>query len=530
MAEKRIDITARGVNSNVTTKEKVTSVSIKQIAANIVKNKQYNTSVPNTRLRVTLTGFGEEAIPNDGSFKRFSNQINQTDFFLKTLFKGFEEPQQITDLFNTVIAYKRIFNEDLNPTNLVSKEIYKIFANELNIDQFSTADIVVFSNLKLFTEVLLLGDLPVYTLNKVLLHNTTNTDITVYTTGKNVLEDQSSIDLFNRVVNYNRIFNDFSSCTDDFCEICPDDDQIATFTKVVKDFPQASDLFLRSYTKPVLEIQSVTDTDPLFAIAVNKVEIKSAIDSDYKGVFTKRLSNEFSFSDFSFRAPQKVIQENLFNSELIVKDLSLPKLEEINNQSLTEILITKPFTSSTNNADRISFTWDAFINLFSASGTSSQELAIFDILPFYNDIGLSIESLSNSLSKPLFSETSNQDDLTFENSFVRIFNNESNTIDNGQIFDFNKSLIDQGIYSEVLSFDTSTVYSDLGLSTEQIANNPFKLLSSERIALEEFSAFKFTNRILEEEVQNSDSGLINNQSYFAEAYTTPGYVGSNTTF
>jgi hypothetical protein len=517
MAEKRIDITARGVNSNVTTKEKVTSVSIKQIAANIVKNKQYNTSVPNTRLKVTLTGFGEEAIPNDSKFKRLSEQINQTDFFLKALFKSFEESQQAIDLFNIVVSYKRVFNETLTFTNLISKEIDKVFADNLNIEQ-----VIVFNSFKLFSEVLLSEDLSAYSLNKSLLHNTTNADITVYTTGKNVLENQSSVDLFNRVVNYNRIFNDFSSCTDD--------DQIATFTKVIKDFPQASDLFVRSYTKPFLETQSVTDTDPLFTITVNKVEIKSAIDSDYKVIFTKRLSNEFSFSDFSFRSLQKVIQENLFNSELIVKDLNLSKLEEINNQSLTEILITKPFTSSTNNADETILEWNSFVNLFSNVDTSSQEFTIFDIFPFYNDTGLSIESMSGNFLKPLFSETSNQDDLTFENSFIRIFDNESTIIDSGQIIDFNKSLIDQGIYSEVLSFDTSTVYSNLGLSTEQIANNPFKLLFSERIALEEISTFIFTNRILEDEVQNSDSGLINNQSYFAEAYIEPGYVGSNTTF
>jgi hypothetical protein len=529
MAEKRIDITARGVNSNVTTKEKVTSVSIKQIAANVVKNKQYNTSVPDTRLKVTLTGFGEEAIPNDSNFRRFSDTINQTDFFLKTLIKGFQEPQRVTDLFNTLINYKRVFNENLNSASLITKEIYKAFSDELNIDQFNTADIVAFTNLKLFTDVLLSGDLPVYSLNKILLHSTTNSDDTVYTTGKNVLEDQSSADLFNRVVNYNRLFDDFSSCTDDFCEICPDDDQTATFTKVVKDFPVVSELFVRSYIKPVLEVRFATDTDPLFAIAVNKVETKLASDSDYQAVFTKRLSNEFSFSDFSFRAPQKVIQENLFSSEVFIKDLSLPKLEEINNQSLTEILITKPFTSDTSNADKITFKWDSFINLFSDSGTSSQEFTIFDISSVYNDVGLSTEVISGNFSKPLFSETSNQDDLSFENNFIRIFDNASNTIDNGHVINFSKELIDQGIYNEILSFNTSTVYSDIELSTEEISNKPFKLLFSERFALEEFSAFKFTNRILEEQIQNSDSGLINIQNYFAEAYIEPGYVGSNTT-
>jgi len=449
MAEKRIDITAKGVNSDVTTKEKVTSVSIKQIAADIVKNKQYNTSVPNTRLKVTLTGFGEEVIPNDSNFKRLSDQINQTDFFLKALFKGFEEPQQATDLFNIVASYKRVFNEALISSNLISKEINKVFADNLNIEQ-----LIVFNSFKLFNETLISEELSVYSLNKLLLHNTTNADITVYTTGKNVLEDQSSIDLFSRVVNYNRIFNDFSSCTDDFCEVCPDDDQVATFTKVVKDFPEASDLFVRSYTKPFLETQSITDTDPLFAIGVNKVELKSAIDNGHQSVFTKRLSSEFSYSDFIFRSPQKVIQENLFNLDLIAKNLNLSKLEEVNSQ----------------------------------------------------------------------------DDFTFESSFIRIFDNESNTIDSNQIIDFNKILTDQGIYSEAISLSPSSIYNDLGLSTEQITNNPSKLLLSEKFALEEISTFIFTNRILEDEAQNSDSGLINNQSYFAEAYTTPGYVGSNTTF
>jgi hypothetical protein len=506
MAEKIINITARGVNSNVTTKEKITSV-------------------PNTRLKVTLTGFGEEVVPNDSNFKRLSDQFSQSDFFLKVLFKGIKEPQQAIDLFNTVVSYKRVFNEALISPNLILKKIDKVFADNLSIEQF-----IVLNSFKLFNEELLSEDLSVYSLNKPLLNNITNADITLYTTGKNILENQSSIDLFNRVVNYNRIFNDFSSCTDDFCEICPDDDQVATFTKVVKDFSQASDLFVRSYTKPFSEIQSVIDTDPLFTIGVNKVELKSAIDNGHQSVFTKRLNNEFSFSDFSFRGPQKVIQESLFNSDLTIKDLNLSKIEEINNQSLTEILTTKPFTSSTINADETNLEWNSFVSLFSNIDTSSQEFTIFNMLPFYDDTGLSIESISNNLLKSLLSETSNQDNLNFENSFVRIFDNESNTIDSDQIINFNKSLIDQSIYSELVSLGPSNIYNDLGLSIEQSTNNPFKLLLSEKFALEEIFTFIFTNRILEDEATNSESILINNQNYFAEAYTTPGYVGSNTTF
>jgi hypothetical protein len=508
MAEKRIDITAKGVNSNVTSKEKVTSVSIKQIAANVIKNKQYATATPDTKVKVTLTGFGETAVPNDSSFKRLSDQVNQTDFFLKALFKGFEEPQQAIDLFNIVVSYKRVFNEALTSTNLISKEINKVFADNFTIEQ-----LIVFNSFKLFNEVLLSEDLSIYSLNKSLLHNISNTDSAAYTTGKNVLESQFSVDLFNRVVNYNRIFNDFSSCTDDFCEICPDDDQTATVTKVVKDFLEASELFVRLYIKPVLETQNITDTDPLFNIALSKNDFKTVVDNGHQSNIGKKLNNEFSFSDTSFRSSQKILQDINNNFEFINKSLFLNKIDQSSNESLTTLLFTKPLTSDAINSDVSILQWNAFKDLL--NDTNPEEQAAFNLSTVYNDTNLSTEVTTSNFTKPLLSKTFNQDNFSTLNNFFRTFNDAISCTDDfcqicpddDQTATVTKVLKDHGIYNDLLTFNTNSNYIDVSLPIEEINNNSFKIVFSE-FTNNDFISTN-SNKILNHEFSYNDVSTFN---------------------
>jgi len=548
MAEKRIDINAKKVNGEVSSKEYKTSVSIKEIAAKIntassqaqvndsfkdikntidikelksdvIKNKQYQTGKFDTKLKVTVTGLGEESIPNDANFKRLFDQFSQSDFFLKSLLKSFIETQQSIDSFNRVVSFNRVINE-----NQFSSEFTTKFISKILLTNFTNTDTISKASTKVLSSTFSRQDIAAYTLGKIFAHTATNTEISRYTVGKSLTEEQNSVDLFNRIVNFQRFFEEFCDSTDDYCQICPDDDQTATFTKVVKDLTEYSERISKNYAKPVLEVLTTTTTDPLFIIGVNKNDSKQVIDNGHTSNIGKRLNNQFGFSDFSFRSFLKTLEHNAINSEIISKNVSTVKLEESNAEQLLTLLTSKVLNSKSNNDDILSTQWDAFKSLFSNSETS--EAAIFSLSTIYANISLPEESIVNNPFKVLNSETINEDILISENGFFRLFTDRVDAtddfneveLDDDQNAIFTKVIKDNNDISELLTFDTSTVYEDLSVSSEGISNLNFKVLSSES-SQEEFIV-NDVDKVLLDSFNNIDINFFDVNSIQSSQYTT----------
>jgi hypothetical protein len=554
MAEKKIDINAKQVDSKVSTKEYKTSVSIKDIAAKINKEKQYQTGKFDTKLKVTVTGLGEEAIPNDADFKRFNDSSSQEDFTLLNPIKNvLEVIGNIDESLIFVMNHVRVFTETLQPLETIS------------IDSF-----------------------------------------------KPLLTNYNAFDTFSSATAYKRFFTSGAVCTDDYCQICPDDDQTATFTKVVKDDYSIQETISKFY--------STSRTD-------------QAVNNDFLSLLlSKILLTQFSQTDESHRDILKVNNENLNSTEIVQKDYGLNKLNSAGE--FTELFVK---LINTNYNSQIQDSFDEIQKIdFNKRLLSEKESTVFDSVTkvweasrflsstfSYNDIitnknvnkGLETSFTSVDIETILSGKTlltSNnlvEDTLDPNSNFFRLFTDHVDAtddfneveLDDDQTATFTKVLKDNSESSELILFNTSTVYNDLSLTSEEISNlsfkvlssdftsndfpiinldkslfdsftnfdqpvfnltynlntitdpedqinfdlsyniltqylgiesisnSPQKVLSSESNALEELLTDLFTLRILEDENQASDSGLINNQNYFAEAYVEPGYVGTNRT-
>lgn len=97
-------------------------------------------------------------------------------------------------------------------------------------------------------------------------------------------------------------------------------------------------------------------------------------------------------------------------------------------------------------------------------------------------------------------------------------------------FEASKSIVDILGLSETPVFENSKVLSDSFTKQDEIRNAPNKVVADYTVNTDYVTFYLFTNRFFDEITATNDSGVINNQSYFAESYVEPGYVGTNTYF
>jgi hypothetical protein len=105
-------------------------------------------------------------------------------------------------------------------------------------------------------------------------------------------------------------------------------------------------------------------------------------------------------------------------------------------------------------------------------------------------------------------------------------------IDDDQVARVGKAVIDYANTQDIASKFSNTYLQDSYISTDTIYKIPSKniseiLITSDVITFLQYT--NYTNTVLDTIVSN-DSGFINNQNYFADTYVLPGYVGTNTNF
>jgi hypothetical protein len=518
MSEQKINITAKEVNSKVDVKEKKSSVSIKDIAAKINKTKTYSTKVPNTKLNVIVTGLGEKSVPTDSLFRRSLDQFSYSDTSFNFVNKGIVDNKTIVDLFNRIVSYNRLFLEN----NTATEQSAKLFSKQL-ADSFTNNDIISNTSIKVLSSTFSHEDITAYSLTKIFAHSVTNSELATFLTNKGIEDNVTSLDLFNRVANYNLLLQSLADATDDFCQVCPDDDQTATFTKVIKEFQNTSEVFSRVLAKPFIELLTIEDTDPLFAIGVNRVDFKEVIDNGTTITTGKRLLSEYSFSDTSFRSSQKILNDNYLTNTIISFTPELIKVENLNSNSLISFNLNKLDNDQANQNDNVNTQWSAFY--------SQDENLVLQDLNTFETLVNKVENINSSESVESINIFTNYlDQLT--NSIVLSFNIEqvlNNNAETQQIFvvNLNKSLLDNFTNVTQINFNIDKLLNTNSIANESINNTPNKLLLSDSLATEIFDYLVFTERKLQSQSQSTDSGLINNQNYFAEAYVEPGYVGTN---
>jgi len=540
MAEKKIDINAKVVNGVVTTKEyktsvsindidaknnlivsnntglstikdAKTSVSIKDIAADIKKNKQYNTGKFDTKLKVTLTGFGEETIPNDASFGRIYDLFSQVDNVLLKPIKVVNELKLANDLFSKVSSFQRVVNEVKQSQDQISSRVSKslFHSRSANDTPFLNTSKVLSSNYSNQDTF----DVSLY---KLFVNIASNQDIQFTNISKVENETQLVLDAFSRTVNYFKSLQDVVDATDDFCQICPDDDQTASFTKVVKDLSEAFELFVKNINKPFIEALLITDTDPVFNIAVTKNETRQVVDNGHQSSVNKVLIDEFSFNDFSFRSTQKVILDNSFTSQLNIKSILISKIDILNIGSLIRFEVSTLLDDIYTSIDEVSIQWDAFYEIYDIN--SSADSLVYQLETSYLDNLELLDIPFFEFNKTFSSLASSLEEILLVANFIRNVDSTTDSASDDQTAFFSKVISDNPIYNEILTFDTAATYEDIYASFEEASITANNVLLSETSKNDQHSVL--IQPVTLDIFSNIESLIFNSQIVLSSDYTT----------
>jgi hypothetical protein len=399
MAEKKIDINAKTLTANDTsTKDYKTKVIFNDVKSNLIKNKNYKTNKFDTRLKVTVTGLGETSVPTDGLFKRISDlftHIDNIEFFStgKVLLTFTNEA---TDDITLEMEFVNVLDDQFNPLDQLQFNSIKVLSSE-----YSAVESITFENL------------------------------------------------------FNRFFDNSVNSTDDFCQICPDDDQTATFTKVVKDDIFSEELLFNTLSKLFIEVSEVND----------HIQINLGV----------------------------TLESQSINEELIELNALKQINEEINNNTLVSKIV------NSNKEESVTPTVEILSKIIGQNNLEN----IMDV----------------SDEEPLF------------NTNKKLFSEKESTV--------NDLFIKEWIANRSLSHQTGQsdlIIKQINKNTEEL-NNFIDLLSIEfdkefltdqSTIIDEIDFESNIDRLFENIVFQTDSGLINNQNYFSEDYVIPGYVGTNT--
>jgi hypothetical protein len=301
MAEQKINITAKEVNADI--------IKNKSYTADLIKNKAYTTSVPNTKLNVNLKGFGESSLPVDSLFRRATDIVNNNDISIISARPSFH------DIFSSIsVITNYLLNKSINDVETTNDNI-SINSLKVTSDNYTKTDIVssLFSKSPI-EDLSINSDLisVQFTSSLADQFNSSNELInkTIEKSFSNVTSNQELVTL---VSTFRSILEDGVAVTDDFCQICPDDDQTATFTKVIKHDTTNSELVNKTQFKSV--------NDSLLQVeSLSKQFDKSLVSQNSSLASFVQIRNEKSLLE-----TQKNVEEGkIFNQNYFLEDYVEP--------------------------------------------------------------------------------------------------------------------------------------------------------------------------------------------------------------
>lgn len=305
-----------------------------------------------------------------------------------------------------------------------------------------------------------------------LLTSTSNTDTLANETTKVSEDSFITSDELSRTVDYNRDFADYIDATDDFYGAANiDDDQIANVGKSSIDW---------------------VNTGEQTAYDVSKV-----------------LADSYTAPDVLYSATYKVTSDTTGNVD--VAFYSADKV--LNTGYITQETVAVEAAKTT--ADTTTTT-----DLFARQVDFNRDVV---------DSSSASETVYLNTGKPIVDSTTTSDTTTLVADFNRSptdIANSSETLS----FGVSKSIVDILGLSEIPVFENSKILSDSFTKQDEIRNAPNKGVVDYTISTDYVTFYLFTNRYFDEIATTNDSGVINNQSYFAGSYVEPGYAGTNTYF
>jgi hypothetical protein len=532
MTERVVIISAPNIVANkVTYVNQVVNTATPELVTNVVVSG-VSTNVTTDTVNFVFTGIGEESIPNPTLFKRSQEYVSALDAPSITTSKTFADSLNTADSFNVLVQYSRIFEETKTTSEVVDK-----FVGKGLVDLGDVSDQNLNSVYKTVLDSVINLDTKTITISKQLLETVQNLDQSRISVSKLFVESKSVADTFSRTVNYKRSFSDSVDATDDFLgEANIDDDQTARIGKNTIDYASTSE-------------------SKLFNVSVTKLDIAQA--QDQKAInLTKIVSDSSVLQDQKYLEIDKVFLESKTLTDVV--DTSILKTtlditnttEQTNKDTAKVVLDTGVVIDSTAKQllvqhldntviqDQVITQWNV-ARIFQETQQTTSQLPSFDISLTKLEIA-SVPDQVEKIQVKIFLDTSSLTDsfsviVDFNRSFTDSINvtddflGEAN-IDDDQIARVGKVVVDTVTIPQILSFDSTKILLDSFSSTDTTYITTDKV-AAEVIATSDVLTFqRIIVPILYEVITSSDSGFINNQSYFAGTYVEPGYVGTNTYF
>jgi hypothetical protein len=484
MADKIVQATAQTIiaNANIYAAKPV-SISTPTLVAADTSTAKIVTAVESPKVLGTVTNMGEEVLPNPSLFKRAHDFYHVSDT-LKLTYKLSKSDilSGVSDLFNRVVQYKRVFQE-----SQVTNDSYKTFRVTK-----SAADVVHYAE-QLRNR-----------LGKTLSDSFTKTERFSFVGGKNVFDTVTnteellkvaykkaanelvtSSDVLSRVVAFNRSFQDIVDATDDFYGAANvDDDQIAKVGKTLVDWVASSEI--RSVVLSIVKADSVASTEQK-AVRLTKPFFDTGTAGEQARLNPQKvLSDATTNTELVVRRPGKGLVDTSTTSDTKSANTGKKLLDTGTAQDQFKYTGTKILSDQSVTSDAFSRTWQALRTY--TDSTTNTELTFFRVSPKFLDTATSIEQARLNTGKTLSDNYTTSDYFTRTVDYKRSFSDLVDStddfygaanIDDDQVVNVGKTNIDWVTYTEQLSFFGSKTLSDTFTKTDVIANTPKKVLSDQ---------------------------------------------------
>ena len=391
MAEncKIISVTANNPVVTIPNGAKVATAETKEIITNVPVTPLV-TNVSDNCVKSNLSGLGEEWIPDSRLFKFNVEDLNLNDYLVQHAGKVIiDDPNMseviskhaakvLSDTYQALDTFDRVWNVIRFHTDSTTNSELTKYSVGKNLRETKTfQELLRFNTRTVYADSISMSDL-----TKMLI---------LVKSGK--FEQVNFSDVFSRIVNYVRIFNDQVDATDDFYGVMNvDDDQYALVQKVVLEFKEIRERFsVRLNRAPILDV-----VDPVETIA-------KRLERPFFDISSALASEPYFYSNLGKR--ETVTYSELFKYSIAkITDDEIVLSSDIVANHLEKIL-----------EDSITITDDAFITRFKGAEDTSlmQDLISFGLNSTLLDSFTFSEELATSTSKVLEGDTANLSEPLF---------------------------------------------------------------------------------------------------------------------
>jgi len=332
--------------------------------------------------------------------------------------------------------------------------------------------------------------------------------------------------------NFIRDIADYINVTDDYYGLANiDDDQYARVNKgIVDTVSLAEKVTPVSFTfyNPIAEYYITNQELRIFVRKFPSVDIANIDNIEYTSIkLNKRANNEIFYNyDASTRYANRVLQDtiNFSDSTIVSRAATLRFLETLQRNDSNISLKPRKVIRDTKAV------FDSYFYRISYGRELLETLTINSIGDKkYIRVGKSIKDIpriSESIQRVLAIYLKLYDLVDATDDYYGLAN-----VDDDQYARINKKFNDSYTARDYLKYSGSVKFTDIFNKTDRITLKvTLPRVDSTQFA-ETFVYNKYSglNRIFTDQILKSNSGLINNQNYFADKYVAPGYAGTNRT-